>query len=126
MLPKTGHGSARPSTKASGPPAADASGATTVDVLGPSSAKVAGLQAPTSATTVTPSSWPRTERSGMTTGGGASTVPTSTATGGSTGESVTTPAGVDADTSNRSDGPGVAAASAASPGVVAAPTWGLA
>jgi hypothetical protein len=124
LLPKTGHSSARPSTKASGPPAADASGTTAVDVLGPSSAKVAGLRSPTSATTAAPSSWPRTERSGMTTGGGASTVPTSAATGGSTGESATTPAGVDADTSNKSAGPGAAAASAASPGVMAAPTWG--
>jgi hypothetical protein len=50
LLPKTGHGSACPSTKASGPPAADASGTTTVDVLGPSSAKVVGLRSPTSAT----------------------------------------------------------------------------
>jgi hypothetical protein len=43
LLPKTGHGTARPSTEASGPPAVDASGTTTVDILGPSSAKVAGL-----------------------------------------------------------------------------------
>ena len=62
----------------------------------------------------------------MITGGDASTVPTSAATGSSTGESATTPAGVDADTSNKSVGPGAAAASAASPGVTAAPTWGLA
>jgi hypothetical protein len=78
LLPKTGHDSTRPSTKASGPPAADALGATVVDVLGPSSAKVAGLRSSTSATTAAPSSWPRTERSRMTTGSGASTVPTST------------------------------------------------
>jgi hypothetical protein len=62
----------------------------------------------------------------MITGGGASTVPTSAATGGSMGKSPTTPAGVDTDTSNKSVGPGAAAASAASPGVTAAPTWGLA
>jgi hypothetical protein len=98
LLPKTGHVSARPSTKASSPPAADALGTTTVDVLGPSSAKVAGLRSLTSATTTAPSSSPRTERSGMT-----------------TGESATTPAGVDADTSNKLAGPRAAAASAASP-----------
>jgi hypothetical protein len=115
LLPKTGHDSARPSAKASGPPAADASGTTAVDVLGPSSA-----------TTAAPSSWPRTERSGMIMGGGASTVTTSAATGSSTGESATTPAGVDADTSNKSAGPGAAAASAASPCMMAAPTWGSA
>jgi hypothetical protein len=126
LLPKTGHGSALPSTKASGPPAADASGTTAVDVLGPSSAKVAGLRSPTSATTAAPSSWPRTERSGTTTGGGATTVPTSAATGGSTSESTTTLAGIDADTSSKSAGPRVAAASTASPGVMAAPTWGSA
>jgi hypothetical protein len=43
LLPKTGHGFACPSTKASGPPAAYALGTTTVNVLGPSLAKVAGL-----------------------------------------------------------------------------------
>jgi hypothetical protein len=37
LLPKTGHGTARPSTEASGPPAADASGTTAVDVLSLSS-----------------------------------------------------------------------------------------
>jgi hypothetical protein len=51
----------------------------------------------------------------MTTGGGASTIPTSAATGGSTGESATAPAGVDADTNNKSGGLEAAAASAASP-----------
>jgi hypothetical protein len=35
LLPKTGHGSARPSTKALGPPAVDAPGTTAVDVPGP-------------------------------------------------------------------------------------------
>jgi hypothetical protein len=74
LLPRTGHGSARPSTEASGPPAVDALGTTAVDVLGLSSAKVAGLQSPTSATMAAPSSWPRTGRSRMTTGGGASTI----------------------------------------------------
>ena len=115
LLPKIGHGSARPSTKASGPPAADASGAAAVDVLGLLLAKVAGLQSPTSATTAALSSWPRIGRSGMTTAGGASTIPTSAATGGSTGESATAPAGVDAGTDNKSGELGVAAASAASP-----------
>jgi hypothetical protein len=62
----------------------------------------------------------------MTAGGGASTIPTSVATGGSTGESATTPAGVDADTSNKSGGIRAAAASAASPDVMAAPTGGSA
>jgi hypothetical protein len=64
LLPRTGHGSARPSTEASGPPAVDASGTTTVDVLGLSLAKVTGLQSPTSATTAALSSWPRTRRPG--------------------------------------------------------------
>jgi hypothetical protein len=88
LLPKMGHGSARPSTKASGPPAADASGAAAVDVLGLPSAKATDLRSPNSATTAALSSWPRTRRSGMTTGGGASTIPTSVATS----ESATTPA----------------------------------
>jgi hypothetical protein len=35
LLPKTGHGSACPSTKASGPPAVDALNTIAVDVLGP-------------------------------------------------------------------------------------------
>jgi hypothetical protein len=43
LLPRTGHGSARPSTEASGPPTADALGTTAVNVLGLSSAKVADL-----------------------------------------------------------------------------------
>jgi hypothetical protein len=124
LLPKTGHGSARPSTKASGPPAADASGTATIDVLGLPSAKVAGLRSPTSATTVALSSWPRTGRSGMTTGGGASTILTSAATDGSAGESATAPAEVDACAGNMSGGLGTAAASAASPDMMAAPTGG--
>jgi hypothetical protein len=56
LLPKTGHGSTHPSTKASGPPAADASGTAAVNVLGLPSAKVAGLQSSTSATTAALSS----------------------------------------------------------------------
>jgi hypothetical protein len=62
----------------------------------------------------------------MTTGGGASTIPTSAATGGSMGESATAPTGVDAGTDNKSGGLGATAALAASPGMVAAPTGGSA
>jgi hypothetical protein len=51
----------------------------------------------------------------MTTGGGASTILTSAATGGSTGESATAPAGVDAGADDKSGGLGAVAASAASP-----------
>jgi hypothetical protein len=58
----------------------------------------------------------------MTTGGDASTIPTSAATGGSAGESAMAPAGVDAGTDNKSGGLGAAAASATSPGMMAAPT----
>jgi hypothetical protein len=65
LLPKTGHGSARPATEASGPPAVGASGATAVDVSGLSLAKVTSLRSPTSATTP-PSSWSKMGRSGMT------------------------------------------------------------
>jgi hypothetical protein len=126
LLPKTGHGSARPSTEASGPPTADASGAAADDKLGLSSAKVAGLRSPTSATTTALSSWPRTGRSGITAGGGASTTPTSAVTGGSAGESATTPAGVDVGAGNKSAGLEAATASAASPGMMAAPTGGSA
>jgi hypothetical protein len=126
LLPWTGHGSTCPSTEASGPPAVDASGTTVVDVLGLSSAKAAGLQSPTSATMAALSSWPRTGRSGMTTGGGASTILTSVATGGPAGESATTPVGVDAGAGNKLGGLGAAAASAASPGMMAAPIGGSA
>jgi hypothetical protein len=62
----------------------------------------------------------------MTTGGGASTIPTSAATGGSAGESTTAPAGVDAGADDESGGLGVVAASAASPDMMAAPTGGSA
>jgi hypothetical protein len=51
----------------------------------------------------------------MTTGGGTSTILTSAATGGSTGESATAPAGVDAGADDKSGGLGAVAASAASP-----------
>jgi hypothetical protein len=123
-LPRTGHDSARPSTKASGHPAADVSGTTAVNVLGLSSAKVASLRSPSSATTAATSSWPRTGRSGMTTGGGASTIPMSAVTGGSASESATAPAGVDAGADDKSGGLGAGAASAASPRMMAAPMGG--
>jgi hypothetical protein len=126
LLPKMGHGSARPPTKASGPPAVGAPGTTAVDVPGLPSASVAGLSSSTSATTAVLSSWSRTGRSGMTTGGGASANPTSAAMGGSAGESATAPARVDAGAGNKSGGLGAAAASAASPGMMAAPTGGSA
>jgi hypothetical protein len=126
LLPKTGRGSARPSTKASGPPTVDALNTIAVHVLGLPSAKVAGLQSPTSATAVALSSWPRTGRSGTTTSGGTSTIPTSEATGGSTGESATAPAGVDAGAGNRSGRLGATAASAVSPSTMAASTEGSA
>jgi hypothetical protein len=124
LLPKTGHGSARPSTEASGPPAVDAPGTTAVDVPGLSSARVTGLRSPTSATTAALSSWSRMGRSGMTRGGGALAIPTSTATGGSAGESATAPAGIDAGAVNKTGSLGVAAASTASPGMMVAPTGG--
>jgi hypothetical protein len=60
----------------------------------------------------------------MTTGGGASTIPTLAATGGSAGESATAPAGVDVGAGNKSGGLGAVAVSAASPGMMAAPTGG--
>jgi hypothetical protein len=126
LLPKTGRGSARPSTKASGPPAVDASNTIAVDVLGLPSAKVVGLRSPTPATAVALSSWPRTGRSGMTTSGGTSTIPTSKATGGFAGESATATAGVDAGAGNMSGGLGATAAPAFSPDTMAAPTKGLA
>jgi hypothetical protein len=126
LLPKMGHGSARPSTKASGPPAVDASGTAVVDVLGLPLAKVAGLRLPTSATTAALSSSPRTGRSEMTTGGGASTISTSAATGGSAGESAMAPVGVDAGAGNKSARLEATAASAASLGMMAAPAGGSA
>jgi hypothetical protein len=62
----------------------------------------------------------------MTTGGGTSTIPTSAATGGSAGELATAPTGVGAGADNKSGGLGAAAASATSPGTMAAPTGGSA
>jgi hypothetical protein len=62
----------------------------------------------------------------MATGGGASAIPTSAATDGSAGKSATAPAGVDAGTGNKPAGLEAAAASAASPGMMAVPTEGSA
>jgi hypothetical protein len=124
LLPKAGHGSARPSTKASGPPAVDAPGTTAVDVLGLPSASVAGLRTPTSAATAILSSWSRAGRSGMSAGGSASVIPTLAATGGSTGESATAPEGVDAGAGNKTDRLEAAVPSTASPGMMASPTGG--
>jgi hypothetical protein len=62
----------------------------------------------------------------MTTGGGASTIPTSAATGGSAGESTTAPAGVDAGADDKSGRLGATVTSAASPGTMAAPAGGSA
>jgi hypothetical protein len=124
LLPKTGHGFARPATEASGPPADDASGAAAANVSGLSSAKVTSLRSPTSATTAAP--WSKTGRPGRTTGSGALAIPTSVATGGSAGESAMTPTGVDAGAGNKSAGLEAAATSTASPGMMAAPTRGSA
>jgi hypothetical protein len=55
---------------------------------------------------------------------GASTIPTSAATGGPAAESAMAPAGVDVGAGNKSDGLGAAAVSAASPGMMADPTGG--
>jgi hypothetical protein len=60
----------------------------------------------------------------MTRGEGASAIPASAATGGSAGESATTPAGIDVGAGNKTSMLGVATASTASPGVMAAPTGG--
>jgi hypothetical protein len=57
-------------------------------------------------------------------GGGASAIPTSMATGGSTGESATAPEGIDAGADNKTGRLGATAASTASPGMMAAPTRG--
>jgi hypothetical protein len=97
LLPRTGHDSARPTTKASGPSAVDALGTIAVDVSGLSSAKVTSLRSPTSATTAAPSSWLKMGRLGMTRGGGTSAISTSAATGGSAGESATAPTGINVD-----------------------------
>jgi hypothetical protein len=60
----------------------------------------------------------------MTKGGGASAVSTSAVTGGSTGESATAPAGIDAGAGNKTGGLGATAVSTASPGMTVAPTGG--
>jgi hypothetical protein len=124
LLPKTGHGSARPATEAPGPPAVDASGATTVDISGLSSAKVTGLRSPTSTTTTAPSSWSKMGRSGMTEGAGASAISTSAVTGGSADESATAPIGIDAGAGNKTGGLGATAVATASPSMTTAPTGG--
>jgi hypothetical protein len=125
-LPKTGHGSACPSSKALGPPAIDASGTIDVDVLGLPSAKEVGLRSPTTATAVVLSLWPRLGRSGMTSSSGTLAIPTSVAMGGSTGKSATASAGADVGAGNTSGGLGAAATSAASPGMMVAPMEGSA
>jgi hypothetical protein len=60
----------------------------------------------------------------MTKGRGSSAVSTSAVTGGSTGESATTPAGIDVDAGNKAGGLRATTASTASPGITAAPTGG--
>jgi hypothetical protein len=60
----------------------------------------------------------------MTTGGGASTIPTSATTGDFTGESATAPAGVDAGADDKSGGLWAATTPAASLGTMAALTGG--
>jgi hypothetical protein len=124
LLPKMGHGSARPATEAPGPPAVDASGAAAVDVSGLSSAKVTSLRSPTSATTVIPSSWSKMGRSGMTEGRGTSAISISAVAGGSADESAAAPAGIDVGAGNNTGRLGAAAASTTSPGMMAAPTGG--
>jgi hypothetical protein len=126
LLPKAGHGSARPPAEASGPPAVGASGTTAVDVSGLSSAKVTGLRSPTSATTATPSSWSRMGRSGMTKGGGTSAISMSAAAGGTVGAPAVAPARIDVGVGVEEGGLKVAAESTASPGTMAAPTGGSA
>jgi hypothetical protein len=125
-LPKTGRGSARPSSKASGPPAADASGTIADDVLGLPSAKEAGFRSPTSATAAALSLWPRLGRSETTSSSGTSAIPTSTVTGGSTGKTATASAGAGAGAGNTSGGLGAAATLAVSPGTMATPMEGSA
>jgi hypothetical protein len=122
--PQDGPWFCAPLDRGVGSPAVDASVTTAVDVPGLSSAEVTGLRSPTSATTVALSSWSRMGRSGMTRGGGASAIPTSVATGGPANESATAPAGIDAGADNKTDGLGAAAASTASPSMMAAPIGG--
>jgi hypothetical protein len=125
-LPKTGRGSVRPSSKASGPPAVDALGTIADDVLGLPSAKEAGFRSPTSATAAALSLWPRLGRSETTSSSGTSAIPASAAMGGSTGKTATASAGAGAGVGNTSGGLGAAATPAASPGTMAAPMEGSA
>jgi hypothetical protein len=125
LLPKMGHGSARPANEAPGPPVVNASGAAAVDVSGLSSAKVTGLLSPTSATTAAPSSWPKMGRSGMTEGGGTSAISTLAVAGGAAEGSTAAPTGVDVGAGNKTGGLEAVAASTTSPDTMAAPTGGL-
>jgi hypothetical protein len=123
LLPKAGRGSARPSSKASGPPAVDASGTIVDGVLGLPSAKEAGFRSPTSATAVALSLWLRLGRSETTSSSGTSA---SAATGGSTGKTATASAEAGAGADNTTGGLGAEASPAASPGTMAAPMEGSA
>jgi hypothetical protein len=125
-LLQTGRGSARPSSKASGPPAVDAPGTVADDVLGLPSAKEAGFRSPTSATAAALSLWLKLGRSETTSSGGTSAIPASAATGGSTGKTAMASAGAGAGGGNTSGGLGAAATPAASPGMMAAPMEGSA
>jgi hypothetical protein len=74
-----------------------------------------------------PSSWSKMGESGMTRtegagGGGTSAISTSAAMGGSAGEPATASVGIDVGAGNRAGGLEAAAASTASPGMMAAPT----
>jgi hypothetical protein len=89
LLPETGRGSARPSSKALGPPAVDASGAIADGVLGLLSAKEAGFRSPTSAMAVALSLWPGMGGLETTSSSDTSAIPASVATGGSTGKTAT-------------------------------------
>jgi hypothetical protein len=124
LLPKTGHGSARTSTEASGP--------------------LQSMHRVPSPSTYWASPWlrwrasdhrPRQRRPpsshGRERGGrggpraaAPQPIPTSVATDGSTGDSATATAGVDAGVGNKSAGLEATTASAASPGMMAAPTGG--
>jgi hypothetical protein len=120
LLPKTGRGSARPSSKASGPPAVDASGTIADGVLGLPSAKEVGSRSPTSAMAVALSLWPRLGRSETTSSSGTSAIPASAATGDSTGKTATASAEAGAGAGNTTGGLGATATPAASPDTMAA------
>jgi hypothetical protein len=126
LLPKTGHDSARPSSKASGPPAVDDSGTIADGILGFPSAKEAGFRSPTSAMAVALSLRPRLGRSETTSSSGTSAIPASAATSGSTGKTATASAEAGAGTGNTTGGIGAATTPAASPGTMAAPMEGSA